>query len=144
METLKQILFSTLEDLGKEDFKKFKWYLQQKYLGFKGIPKSRLEDADRMDTVDQMFLNYCVNTFKVTLIVLGEIQQNELKEELSKHPSEPAGLRVSPQCLWFLCRSESPPQCLWFLCRSESPPQCLWFLCRSESLSSVSLVPLQV
>ncbi|KAI4785944.1 hypothetical protein KUCAC02_037450 [Chaenocephalus aceratus] len=91
METPKKILFRTLEDLGKEEFKKFKWYLQQKYLGFEGIPKSRLEDADRMDTVDQMFLNYCINTFKVTIMVLGEIKENDLKEKLSKHPSEPAG-----------------------------------------------------
>ncbi|XP_034062726.1 NACHT, LRR and PYD domains-containing protein 12-like isoform X1 [Gymnodraco acuticeps] len=89
METPKTILSSTLEDLGKEDFKKFKWYLQEKVLGFKGIPKSRLEDADRMDTVDQMFLHYCINTFKVTIIVLGEIKQNNLKEKLSKHRSEP-------------------------------------------------------
>ncbi|KAI9521266.1 hypothetical protein NQZ68_007580, partial [Dissostichus eleginoides] len=91
MATPKKILVSILEYLGKEDFKKFKWYLQEvKYQHIQGIPKSRLEDADRMDTVDQMFLNYCINTFKVTIMVLGEIKQNKLKEELSKHPSEPA------------------------------------------------------
>ncbi|XP_033979626.1 NLR family CARD domain-containing protein 3-like isoform X2 [Trematomus bernacchii] len=89
METPKKILFRTLEYLGKEDFKEFKWCLEEEVLGFQGIPKSRLEDADRMDTVDQMFLNYCINTFKVTIMVLGQIKQNELKEKLSKHPSEP-------------------------------------------------------
>ncbi|KAJ4935145.1 hypothetical protein JOQ06_016681, partial [Pogonophryne albipinna] len=62
-------------------------------------------------------------------------------------------LRVSPQCLWFLCRSESLSSVSLGPLQSESlssvslvplqvlrvSPQCLWFLCRSESLSSVSL-----
>ncbi|XP_033979597.1 LOW QUALITY PROTEIN: NLR family CARD domain-containing protein 3-like [Trematomus bernacchii] len=90
METLKKILVSTLEDLGEEDFKDFKWTLQQKVLDIQGIPKSRLEHANRRATVDQMFLNYGINTFKVTIMVLGEIKRNDLKEKLSKHPSEPA------------------------------------------------------
>ncbi|KAJ4920473.1 hypothetical protein JOQ06_012540 [Pogonophryne albipinna] len=75
MERWRLLKRSSLEHLGKEDFKKFKWFLQQKYLGFEGIPKSRLEDADRMDTVDQMFLNYCINTIKVTIMVLGRYKR---------------------------------------------------------------------
>ncbi|KAF3855422.1 hypothetical protein F7725_023477 [Dissostichus mawsoni] len=91
MATLKKILFRTLEHLGKEDFEEFKWHLQQKVLGFEGIPKSRLEDACRTQTVDHMFLNYCINTIKVTRNVLKEMNQNLLEEKLSKIPSEPTG-----------------------------------------------------
>ncbi|KAI4799280.1 hypothetical protein KUCAC02_017041 [Chaenocephalus aceratus] len=89
MATLKKILFRTLEQLGKEDFEEFKWHLQQEVLGFEGIPKSRLEGASRTQTVDHMFLNYCINTIKVTRNVLKEINQNLLEEKLSKIPSEP-------------------------------------------------------
>ena len=91
MATLKEILFSTLEHLGKEDFGRFKWHLQQKVLGFKGIPESRLEDACRTQTVDHMFLNYCIKTIEVTRYVLKKINRNDLVDELSKIPSEPTG-----------------------------------------------------
>ena len=91
MASLKKILFRTLEQLGKEDFEEFKWHLQQEVLGFKGIPESRLEDANQRQTVDQMFLNYCINIIKVTREVLKEIHRNDLEEKLSKITSEPTG-----------------------------------------------------
>ena len=91
MTTQRKILFRTLEHLGKEEFQEFKWHLQQEVLGFKGIPRSRLEDADRMETVDQMFQHYGINTIKVTREVLKKIPRNDLEEELSKIPSEPIG-----------------------------------------------------
>ncbi|KAJ4923557.1 hypothetical protein JOQ06_004095, partial [Pogonophryne albipinna] len=97
MATLKKILFRTLEQLGKEDFEEFKWHLQQEVLGFEGIPKSRLEDACRTQTVDHMFLNYGINTIKVTRNVLKEINQNLLVEKLSKIPSEPTELLTQCQ-----------------------------------------------
>ncbi|KAJ4923541.1 hypothetical protein JOQ06_004079 [Pogonophryne albipinna] len=97
MATLKKILFRTLEQLGKDDFEEFKWHLQQKVLGYEGIPKSRLEDACRTQTVDHMFLNYCINTIKVTRNVLKEINQNLLEEKLSEIPSEPTELLTQCQ-----------------------------------------------
>ncbi|XP_033982877.1 NLR family CARD domain-containing protein 3-like isoform X4 [Trematomus bernacchii] len=96
MATLKEILFSTLEHLGKEDFGQFKWHLQQKVLGFKGIPESRLEDALRTQTVDHMFLNYCIKTIEVTKYVLKKINRNDLVDELSKITSEPT--EILTQC----------------------------------------------
>ncbi|XP_033982850.1 NACHT, LRR and PYD domains-containing protein 12-like [Trematomus bernacchii] len=96
MATLKEILFSTLEHLGKEDFGKFKWHLQLEVLGFKGIPESRLEDACRTQTVDHMFLNYCIKTIEVTKYVLKKIHRNDLVDELSKIPSEPT--EILTQC----------------------------------------------
>ncbi|XP_037607393.1 uncharacterized protein LOC119477388 [Sebastes umbrosus] len=99
METPKKVLLRTLEDLGSKDFEKFKWYLQQpEFLeGFPAIPKSRLENAERELTVTQMFLTYSINTIKVTKIVLGEMNQNDLVEKLSKTISEPAGILAECQ-----------------------------------------------
>uniref|UniRef100_A0A3Q1JDV6 B30.2/SPRY domain-containing protein n=1 Tax=Anabas testudineus TaxID=64144 RepID=A0A3Q1JDV6_ANATE len=91
MTTLTEVLLQTLEDLGNEDFKKFKWYLYQKgsLKDFPAIPKSRLENADRLDTVDQMVLTYCINTVKVTKMVLVKINQNDLVENFINSNSEP-------------------------------------------------------
>ncbi|TDH01659.1 hypothetical protein EPR50_G00182880 [Perca flavescens] len=93
METPQEVVLRTLEDLGAEDFEKFKWYLQQKGAleEFPAIPKSKLEKVNRMKTVDQMFLTYSMNTIKVTGIVLVKINQNELVKNLSNTISEPAG-----------------------------------------------------
>ncbi|XP_033996916.1 uncharacterized protein LOC117491160 [Trematomus bernacchii] len=83
------VLFRNLESLEENEFKDFKWYLQGKVLGFPGISKSRLEKADREDTVDLMLLYYCINTIKVTREVLKMIPRNDLEEELSKTSSDP-------------------------------------------------------
>ncbi|XP_022614850.1 NLR family CARD domain-containing protein 3-like [Seriola dumerili] len=91
MATPKQILLMTLEDLGAEDFKKFKWFLQQKEVleGFPSIPRTRLENADRMDTVDLMVQTYCINTIKVTRMVLVKMNQNDLVENFTDIISVP-------------------------------------------------------
>uniref|UniRef100_A0A8C9Z630 Pyrin domain-containing protein n=1 Tax=Sander lucioperca TaxID=283035 RepID=A0A8C9Z630_SANLU len=93
METPQEVVLRTLEDLGKKDFEKFKWYLQQKGAleDFPAIPKSKLEKVNRMKTVEQMLLTYSLNTIKVTGIVLVKINQNELVKNLSNTISEPAG-----------------------------------------------------
>ncbi|XP_042265081.1 NACHT, LRR and PYD domains-containing protein 3-like [Thunnus maccoyii] len=98
MATPKEMILETLEDLGAEDFKMFKWYLQQQGVleGFRAIRKSQLENADRMDTVDQMVQNYCINTIKVTRMVLVKINQNSLLENLSNTVYEPA--EIFAQC----------------------------------------------
>ncbi|XP_045915869.1 NACHT, LRR and PYD domains-containing protein 3-like [Micropterus dolomieu] len=91
MATSKVFLLGTLEDLGTEEFKKFKWYLQQSEVleAFPAIPKSRLENAERVDTVDEMVQTYHINAIKVTKMVLGKMNKNDLVENLSKHTSEP-------------------------------------------------------
>lgn len=55
MATPEQVLLGTLEDLGEDDFKKFKWLLQQEGVleVFPAMRKNQLENADRMDIVDQ-------------------------------------------------------------------------------------------
>ncbi|XP_074472439.1 protein NLRC3-like isoform X2 [Sebastes fasciatus] len=96
METPEEALLRTLKDLGAKDFKEFKWYLQDPE-GFPAIPKSLLENADRVDTVDQMFLTYSINTIKVTRIILVKMNQNDLVKKLSKIISEPAEILAECQ-----------------------------------------------
>ncbi|XP_034095715.1 NACHT, LRR and PYD domains-containing protein 12-like isoform X4 [Gymnodraco acuticeps] len=97
METPREVLFKTLKDFGESEFKDFKWYLQGKVLGFPGIPKSELEEADRGDTVDLMLRDYDINTIKVTREVLKKIPRNDLEEELSKFPSDPEDILTKCQ-----------------------------------------------
>uniref|UniRef100_A0A3Q4I8P2 NACHT domain-containing protein n=1 Tax=Neolamprologus brichardi TaxID=32507 RepID=A0A3Q4I8P2_NEOBR len=53
-------LLNTLEDLGDEEFDKFKWFLQHGdgLLGRPAIRKSRLETSKRLETVDLMIQTY--------------------------------------------------------------------------------------
>ncbi|XP_034003922.1 NACHT, LRR and PYD domains-containing protein 3-like [Trematomus bernacchii] len=97
METPREVLFKTLKDLGENEFKDLKWYLEGKVLGFPGIPKSELEKADRGDTVDLMLRDYDINTIKVTRDVLKKIPRNDLEEELSKFPSDPEDILTKCQ-----------------------------------------------
>ncbi|XP_042276336.1 NLR family CARD domain-containing protein 3-like [Thunnus maccoyii] len=100
MATPPEVVLECLEDLGSEDFEKFKWYLYQRgvFEGFKAIPKSRLEKANRTETVDQMFENYCINTIEVTRMVLGKISQKDLLERLSNTISDPSEILIVCQC----------------------------------------------
>ena len=77
-------LLGTLEKLGKDGLKKFQWFLQKKVLdGFDPIPKSRLEGADRTDTVDRMVETYTrEGALKITVEILRKMDQNDLAERL--------------------------------------------------------------
>ncbi|XP_025759231.1 protein NLRC3 isoform X1 [Oreochromis niloticus] len=77
---LKEWLWETLETLGTEELKNFKWCLQnvtESKDGFKPIKKSRLENADRLDTVDLMVQMYDTKTAEVTKKILRKIKRNE-------------------------------------------------------------------
>ncbi|KAF3850377.1 hypothetical protein F7725_020096, partial [Dissostichus mawsoni] len=110
METPREVLLGTLESLGKKELKKFKWCLEGKFLGFPGIPKSELEKADQMDTVDLMLLYYDINTIKVTREVLKKIPRNDLEEKLSETSSDPKGrsLKNGRTITSTWCRVEVP------------------------------------
>lgn len=87
-------IFNTLEDLKVDEFKDFKWYLKLPDIleGYQPIKQSRLETAERRDTVDLM-----VNTFtldgalKVTKKILEKIKRNDLVQSLSASSSGPEG-----------------------------------------------------
>lgn len=80
------LLLRTLENLKKQEFKKFKWFLKQDNIleGQKGFPASKLEKADRPDTVDMMILKYNNDgALELTKRILKEMNMNKLESELS-------------------------------------------------------------
>ncbi|XP_041834389.1 caspase-4-like [Melanotaenia boesemani] len=85
METpLKQQLLETLEDLGDEELKLFHWYLQNPELldGFSAMKKSRLQKADRPDTVDLMVNTYTPESvMEVMSLILKRMKKNHNQSE---------------------------------------------------------------
>uniref|UniRef100_A0A3Q2VGT7 Pyrin domain-containing protein n=1 Tax=Haplochromis burtoni TaxID=8153 RepID=A0A3Q2VGT7_HAPBU len=81
-------LLNTLEDLGDEEFNKFKWFLQQEEIleDFPTIKKSRLQATSTWDTVDLMVQTYRLpGAVEVTRKVLERIHRNDLDH--SEHSS---------------------------------------------------------
>ncbi|XP_071380139.1 NACHT, LRR and PYD domains-containing protein 3-like isoform X2 [Centroberyx affinis] len=87
----KRLLIKTLEDLGDEELKIFQWFLQQDDIleGFPAIKKSKVEKANRQDTVDQMVQTYNQHSLEVTKKVLMKINRNDLVQSLSNSSSGP-------------------------------------------------------
>ncbi|XP_078128532.1 uncharacterized protein LOC144531987 [Sander vitreus] len=88
-------LFNTLEDLREYEFKQFKWYLQQQDIqeGYQSIKVSKLENAERRDTVDVMVKTFHLHgALKVTKKVLEKINRNDLVQSLPDTSSGPEGL----------------------------------------------------
>lgn len=87
MATLREQLLKTLQDLKLEEFKNFKWHLEEDEMleGVSGIPVSQLERADRMDTVDLMMHKYQAHgALDVTLEALKKISRNDLVQGLER------------------------------------------------------------
>lgn len=93
MATPKELLLGVLEDLGNEELKIFQWFLQQSDIleDFRAIPKSRLEKADRQDTLDVMVQTYENDAVEVTKMVLSKMKRNDLVQNLSNISSRPRG-----------------------------------------------------
>uniref|UniRef100_A0AAY5F5S8 Pyrin domain-containing protein n=1 Tax=Electrophorus electricus TaxID=8005 RepID=A0AAY5F5S8_ELEEL len=58
MDSISKLLLDILEELKIEDLKKFQWHLTNSVEDDKRIPKSHLENTDRLDTVDKMVQKY--------------------------------------------------------------------------------------
>ncbi|XP_029942324.1 NLR family CARD domain-containing protein 3-like [Salarias fasciatus] len=93
MSTTPETLLAILEDLGREDFETFQWYLWHDGVleAFKPIPKSKLEGLDRKHTVDEMIHMYRSQTLEVTKMVLEKIKMTGIWEKHYKNISEPEG-----------------------------------------------------
>ncbi|XP_055369582.1 NACHT, LRR and PYD domains-containing protein 12-like isoform X3 [Betta splendens] len=90
-------LLHILEDLGQEEFYKFKWFLQQpgSLEEFQVIKKNRVERAKPCETVDVMVQTYGLpGAVEVTYKVLKKISRNDLVQSLSDSSSKPADLMV--------------------------------------------------
>ncbi|XP_051235260.1 NACHT, LRR and PYD domains-containing protein 10-like [Dicentrarchus labrax] len=83
--SVKEVLWKTLEDLGDEDFRKFKWFLRDSdILGdLPVIPKSQLEKANRKDPVDKIIQTYNPQSVEVVKMILEKINRADLVETLS-------------------------------------------------------------
>lgn len=81
--TLKEVklqLKGFLEDLDLRELKHFHWFLQnadQSKDGFKAIKKSRLEHADRLDTVDLMVQMYTSESGVVAEKILEKMKSSK-------------------------------------------------------------------
>ncbi|XP_027901608.1 uncharacterized protein LOC114162056 [Xiphophorus couchianus] len=92
MATAKEDLWKTLEDLTGDQFKQFKWLLQADGNDPRSIPVSRLEKADRTDTVDLMVQKYGeAEAVRRSLQVLEKISRNDLAQRLSNTRSAQRG-----------------------------------------------------
>ncbi|XP_044199523.1 NACHT, LRR and PYD domains-containing protein 3-like isoform X3 [Thunnus albacares] len=92
MAKLKADLFKILAKLKEDEFKDFKWFLEQDDIleGFKGIPVAQLEKAARRDTVDLMVQKYQdPGALQVTNEILGKISRNDLVQHLQNSSSGP-------------------------------------------------------
>ncbi|XP_041825782.1 NACHT, LRR and PYD domains-containing protein 12-like [Melanotaenia boesemani] len=77
-------LLAILEDLAEEEFRKFRWFLQQPedLKDFPAIPRCKLENANRMDTVTELKETYNKNAVEVAVKVLKIIRRNDLVQRL--------------------------------------------------------------
>uniref|UniRef100_A0A7N9AKM5 NACHT domain-containing protein n=1 Tax=Mastacembelus armatus TaxID=205130 RepID=A0A7N9AKM5_9TELE len=88
-----------LEDLGEDEFKKFKWFLEQE-----GIRRSQLEGARRPDTVSLMMQRYGLDgAVEETKKVLEKIPRKDLVQGLSD-------ISLGPGPLWSQTSEAHPPQ----------------------------------
>ncbi|XP_070958756.1 serine/threonine-protein kinase/endoribonuclease IRE1-like isoform X2 [Oncorhynchus clarkii lewisi] len=92
MAAVPELLLATLDDLGKAEMDKFKWYLRQGVEGFpQRIPVSQLENTDRVDTISKIVGTYQPeDAVKITLEILRKMNQNQLAETL-KNKYGPVG-----------------------------------------------------
>uniref|UniRef100_A0A8P4K2H1 NACHT, LRR and PYD domains-containing protein 12-like n=1 Tax=Dicentrarchus labrax TaxID=13489 RepID=A0A8P4K2H1_DICLA len=87
-------LLNTLKGLRDEDFRDFKWYLEQPDIleRYQAIKVCELQTAERRDTVKLMVNNYELHgALKVTKKVLKKINRNDLVQNLPDTSSGPEG-----------------------------------------------------
>ncbi|KAK9514422.1 hypothetical protein VZT92_027890 [Zoarces viviparus] len=90
-------LCDTLVELKDDEFKEFTWLLQQHGFmePYPAIKESKLEKANRLDTVDLMVKTFELHgALKVTRKVLQEISRNDLLQSLPNTSSGPEEMKV--------------------------------------------------
>ncbi|XP_068574307.1 NACHT, LRR and PYD domains-containing protein 3-like, partial [Cebidichthys violaceus] len=86
-----RLILDSLDELGADDFKRFRWNLTQPVLdGCRPIPKSCLENEDRPDVVGRMISSYGEESaVKVTVEIMKRMNLNNEAEKLQN--TGPAG-----------------------------------------------------
>ncbi|XP_029282763.1 protein NLRC3-like [Cottoperca gobio] len=137
MESYAEILLAILKKLKEEEFKTFKWYLGNCW-DLKDVPvisKSLLENAERMDIVDEMVQTYYTDTMTVARYVLKKMSRNYLVAELSKVISESTGAQSANQIplaaanpILLAAANEFPPEAAHQIppeAANQIPPECV-------------------
>lgn len=86
-----ELLLETLEHLNDDELRTLKWYLSLNILeGCQPIPRSRLQNASRTDTVDRLMESYREElAVIITIEVLKKMKNNMAAEQLkSKYEGE--------------------------------------------------------
>lgn len=80
------LIVDTLDELGTEEFKRFRWNLTQQVLaGCEPIRKGYIENADRQDTVSKMIESYGEEmAVNVTAEILKRMNHNNTALKLKK------------------------------------------------------------
>ncbi|XP_049427233.1 caspase b-like isoform X1 [Epinephelus fuscoguttatus] len=80
------LILDTLDELGTDDFKRFRWNLTQPVLdGCQPIRKGHLENADKQDTVSRMIDSYGEETaVNITVEILRRMNHNNAAQKLKQ------------------------------------------------------------
>ncbi|KAL1277388.1 hypothetical protein QQF64_024061, partial [Cirrhinus molitorella] len=79
MASVEELLLNSLEELVKDDLKKFQWHLKK----HECISTSEMENADRLNTVDKLVACFGPEkAVKITVSILRKMNQNNLAEQL--------------------------------------------------------------
>ena len=76
--SVKEVFLKTLEELGDDEFERFKWFLQNR------VDWSELEKADRLETVDKIIQSYDQQSAEAVEKFLEKINRNDLVMKLSR------------------------------------------------------------
>lgn len=81
-----RLILNKLNELVKEDFETFKWFLTNDMVeGFSSIPRSKLEKAERYNVVQLMVDQYgSPGAANITVQILKQIGQSKLSSDLEK------------------------------------------------------------
>uniref|UniRef100_A0A9J8BKL6 Uncharacterized protein n=1 Tax=Cyprinus carpio carpio TaxID=630221 RepID=A0A9J8BKL6_CYPCA len=98
MASVEELLLKSLEELVKDDLKKFQWHLKK----HECISTSEMEDADRLKTVDKLVACFGPEeAVKITVGILKNMGMNDLAVQLEKKHKQadkfPVQMRSSAQ-----------------------------------------------
>lgn len=77
----RQQLLEILEELDNAELERFQWYLERAH-EWPPIPRSKLQGANRANTVDRMFETYPDEAVRVSVRILQLMNRNDLVSQI--------------------------------------------------------------